>query len=96
MNVLTILNKTITNVTPKMHARRRTSLISSIESLLNGASATVTNLGRGINSRANEKHRIKRADRLLSNANLHSESFSIYHELAKYTVGQAKRAIILV
>lgn len=96
MNVLPILKKTITNVTPNMHARRRTSLITSIESLLNGASATVTNLGRGINSKAKEKHRIKRADRLLSNTNLQSESFSIYQELAKYTVGKAKRPIILV
>jgi len=96
MNVHSILKKTMTIVTPKMHARRRISLISSIDSLLNGASATVTNLGRGINSKAKEKHRIKRADRLLSNSNLQSESFSIYKELAKYTVGKAKRPIILV
>jgi len=96
MNVHSILKKTVTIVTPKMHARRRISLISSIDSLLNGASATVTNLGRGINSKAKEKHRIKRADRLLSNSNLQSESFSIYKELAKYTVGKAKRPIILV
>ena len=96
MNVRSILKKTVTLVTPKMHARRRTSLISSVDSLLNGASATVTNLGRGINSKAKEKHRIKRADRLLSNTNLQSESFSIYQELAKYTVGKAKRPIILV
>ena len=85
----------ITLITPKMHARRRTSLISSVDSLLN-ASATVTNLGRGINSKAKEKHRIKRADRLLSNTNLQSACFSIYQELAKYTVGKAKRPIILV
>lgn len=96
MNVRSILKKTIAFVTPKMHAHRRASLISSIESLLNGASATVTNLGRGINSKAKEKHRIKRADRLLSNTNLQGESFSIYQEIAKYTVGKAKRPIILV
>lgn len=96
MKVSHILKKTIALVTPKMHARRRISLISSIKSLLNGASATVTNLGRGITSKAKEKHRIKRADRLLSNTKLQSESFSIYQEMAKYTVGTAKRPIILV
>ncbi|MCP4326564.1 MAG: IS4 family transposase [Alteromonadales bacterium] len=96
MNVRTILNKTLSLVTLNMHARRRASLSSTIESLLCGASATVTSLGRGINSHAKEKHRIKRADRLLSNTNLQRELFSIYQELAKYTVGKAIRPIILV
>lgn len=48
---------------------------------------TVTKIGRGINSSAKEKNKIKRADRLLSNANLARESLGIYTELAKYTVG---------
>ena len=96
MNARPILKKTIALVTPKMHARRRASLTSSLESLLKGATATVTNLGRGINSPAKEKHRIKRADRLLSNSNLQQESYSIYQQIAKYTIGKAKRPIILI
>ncbi|WP_286271155.1 IS4 family transposase [Thalassotalea hakodatensis] len=96
MNALPILKKTLTLVTLKMHARRRTSLVLSLESLLMGANATVTNLGRGINSKAKEKHRIKRADRLLSNTHLQREAFSIYQSLAKFTIGKAMRPIILV
>ena len=96
MNVRTILKKTIALVTPNMHLTRRFSLISSLESLMTGASATVTNLGRGINSPAREKHRIKRADRLLSNSHVQQASFTIYREMAKYTVGKAKRPIILI
>ncbi|SFJ73361.1 hypothetical protein SAMN04488079_1011, partial [Methylophaga sulfidovorans] len=67
MNVHPILKKTMSLVTPDMHSRRRCALTDAIDSLLNGASATVTALGRGIASPAKEKHRIKRADRLLSN-----------------------------
>lgn len=96
MNALPILKKTLALVTPNMHARRRTSLSASLASLLMGASATVTNLGRGINSQAKEKHRIKRADRLLSNTHLQHEAFSVYQSLAKFTVGKATRPIILV
>ena len=96
MKVTTILKKTLTFVTPNMHTYRRNSLIAAVASLTSGAAATVTTIGRGICCNAKEKHKIKRADRLLSNTNLARESLSIYTELAKYTVGTKKRPIILV
>lgn len=96
MNARSILNKTISLVTPNMHAQRRISFLNAIESLVKGAPATVTSVGRGINSPAKEKHRIKRADRLLSNPNLQAESLSIYKALAKLTVGVALQPIVLV
>ncbi|SFK53825.1 hypothetical protein SAMN04488079_1141, partial [Methylophaga sulfidovorans] len=52
MNVHPILKKTMSLVTPDMHSRRRCALTDAIDSLLNGASATVTALGRGIASPA--------------------------------------------
>ena len=73
MNVSTILKKTLTLVTPNMHSYRRNSLLKSVESLVLGNPATVTSVGRGLNSNAKEKHRIKRADRLLSNHHLQHE-----------------------
>jgi hypothetical protein len=85
MNVSRILNKSISIVTPSMHGRRRKSLIAGIGSLLAGSAATVTSLGRGTHSHAKERHKIKRADRLLSNSILQQESVSIYQELAKQT-----------
>ena len=96
MKVTTILKKTLTFVTPNMHTYRRNSLIAAVSSLTSGAAATVTTIGRGIDCNAKEKHKIKRADRLLSNANLARESLGIYTELAKYTVGTKRRPIILV
>ena len=91
MKVTTILKKTRTFVTPNMHTYRRNSLIAAVSSLTSGAEATVSSIGRGIDCNAKEKHRIKRADRLLSNANLSHESLGIYTELAKHTVGIIKK-----
>lgn len=83
MNVNTILNNTLSLVTPNMHATRRKSLIACVSSLLGGAVATVTSIGRGIGSDALEKHNIKRADRLLSNRCLTRELPGIYNLTAR-------------
>jgi hypothetical protein len=69
MNEVVTLKKFLTAVTPNMHKVRLASLASCVSSLLNGAKASVTGIGRGISSSAYEKHRIKQADRLLSTTN---------------------------
>ena len=74
MNALSIVNKVISLVSFKMHMSRQKALTACVKSLLNGNAATVTSIGRGINNKAFEKHRIKRADRLLSNTNLLHET----------------------
>lgn len=79
-----------------MHGHRRNALIASVGSLVTGSAASVTSMGRGLESNAMEKHKIKRADRLLSNANLQRESLSIYQALSHYTLGSASRPIILI
>jgi hypothetical protein len=77
MNVHRIVNKTIQLVTPKMHKARRSALVCCINSLLQGNAATVTSIGRGIESNTTDKHSIKRADRMCSNSNLLNESDGI-------------------
>jgi hypothetical protein len=49
-----------------------------VSSLLNGAKASVTVMGRGMSSSAYEKHRIKQADRLLSNKHIVNEQLPTY------------------
>lgn len=56
----------------------------------------VTSLGRGISGNTLEKHRIKRADRLLSNAHFHEELEELYSNLAHMAVGKLKRVVILI
>jgi hypothetical protein len=70
------LKKFLTAVTPNMHKVRLASLASCVSSLLNGAKASVTGIGRGISSSAYEKHRIKQADRLLSTNKLSGSKLS--------------------
>ena len=95
MNAYTILTKIISLVSFNMHKTRQKSLIASVQSLTNGNAATVTCIGRGIRSRAFEKHRIKRADRLLSNANLHREAPDLYHAIC-YLFCRSKHPVIAV
>ena len=78
MNAKQVLSKCLSLVTPLMHKTRRQSLFSSIESSMNGASLSITGLGREIESKAMEKHKIKRVDRLCSNTYLHRDIEFIY------------------
>jgi hypothetical protein len=79
-----------------MRKVRRAALASSVSSLLNEAKASVTGIGRGISSSAYEKHRIKQADRLLSNRHILNETLSIYRAIYKQFASASLRLIILI
>jgi len=83
MNVRTILTNIVSFVTPKMHATRQKAVSDCVHSLASGSSATVTSIGRGIQSGAFEKHSIKRADRLLSNRHLLREQIRVYGAICR-------------
>jgi len=95
MNARTILTNILTLVSYKMHQTRRNALIACVQSVLEGSAASVTCIGRGIRSKAFEKHRIKRADRLLSNTNLQREVPFIYAVLCQLFC-TSKRPVISV
>ena len=78
MNAKQVLSNYLSVVTPTMHKVRRDSLFAAIESSINGASLSVTGIGRNISNHAYEKHRIKRVDRLCSNTHLQREIPNIY------------------
>lgn len=96
MNVKQTLSKYLAKITPTMHKVRRLSLFAAIESAVNGGALSVTGLGRNIDNPALEKHRIKRVDRLCSNANLQQEISLIYSQMCAVVVGQNQRPIIHV
>jgi hypothetical protein len=79
-----------------MHKVRLASLASCVSSLLNGAKASVTGMGRGIFSSVYDKHRIKQADRLLSNKLILEEALSIYKAIYKQFASAPSRPIILI
>jgi hypothetical protein len=76
-----------------MHKTRRNALSACVLSLAQGNLCTVTSIGRGIQSKAYEKHRIKRSDRLLSNPNLRYEALSIYAYICRLFVIQTRPII---
>ena len=80
MKAKTFLSKIFFNVIPLIHKTRLLSLFASVESAINGATFSVTGLGRNIDGKAKEKHRIKRADRLCSNNNLYREKILFINE----------------
>jgi hypothetical protein len=96
MNVNTILSNTLSLVTLNMYKIRFQALSACVRSLLHGGAASVTGMGRRIDSKAYEKHNIKRADRLCSNPHLLIESDYIYTAIC-YLFGRIfSRPIILV
>ncbi len=96
MKIDTILTSFLHELTPQMHSTRRQALQACISSLLQGNAATVTSIGRGIDSQAKEKHSIKRADRLCSNPHFQQEQSGVYHALCRYWTASLSQPVILV
>lgn len=93
MNATTILNKILPIVSPNMHKSRLKALSACVLSLAQGSFCSVTSIGRGIQSQAFEKHRIKRSDRLLSNHSLRQDALSIYAAICRIFVTQKQPVI---
>ena len=96
MNVQQVVSKHLHLVTPFMHKVRRLSLSNAVEKVMNGGSLSVTSLGRNIDNKAREKHRIKRVDRLCNNIHLHSEIESVYQSMSTMLISPDSRPLILV
>jgi NRPS condensation-like uncharacterized protein len=74
MNVQAMLADFLEIVTPKSFNKHLlNSLTASLQSLLTNGQCSVTAIGRAIESLAQEKHCIKRADRLLSHTTMQQE-----------------------
>lgn len=86
MNVKTMLADFLGFVTPKtMHKARFSVLLDAVTALAKDARCTVTAIGRAMPS-SSDKVSIKRADRLLSNANLQRELPLIYAAMTQSIV----------
>lgn len=94
MNAKQVLSKCLSIVTPLMHKTRRQSLFCAVESSMNGGSLSITGLGRNIESKALEKHKIKRVDRLCNNGHLHRDIEFIYTRMTCLLIGRMKQPII--
>ena len=96
MHAQSIISKVLTGPIGQIHAARRKSLYATVCSALHGQSLSVTGLGRRLDGGIDEKHQIKRVDRLLSNRHLQSERVSIYTSLARHVLRGCPRPVIAV
>ncbi len=96
MQAREVLHKLLIQTCGEMHAVRREALETMVWAGLTSQRMTVTGLGRAIGGVAREKHNIKRADRLLSNAHLQSEREAMYGVLAHRLVGSQRQPVLLV
>ncbi len=96
MQAQAVLHRTLEGACGEMHAARRAALEAVVGSALRGRCLTVTGLGRSMRGAAQEKHCIKRADRLLSNVHLQREVGGVYGVLTSWLVGEQGHPVILI
>ena len=96
MHRLPVLHALLNSSVPSLHKRRRQALVAVVTSLVGGAQASVTSMGRGLSGRVRDKHKIKRTDRLLSNRTLYQERQPIYSALTQCLTQHLKEPVILI
>ena len=83
-------------LSPVMHLKRLNTLELLITGLMNDKKLSVTQLGRSLDTEAQEKNNIKRSDRFLGNSLVWQERFSIYKEISFSLIGSNNRPLIIV
>jgi len=91
-----LCHKFINNLKLDIHKRRLASLSAAVDSVVSGGMLTVSSIGRNMSGQAKVKHKIKRADRLLSNNLLYSDRENIYKATCEMMLGAPERIILLV
>ncbi|OSK32324.1 hypothetical protein EAMG_05099 [Escherichia coli M056] len=70
MPVRKVCQRFFRDVFASLHKYRQSALFDATAALINGASLTLTSIGRFLPGRAQVKNKIKRIDRLLGNESL--------------------------
>jgi hypothetical protein len=96
MHTTKVLHQLLCQSVPSIHASRLKILLLVIQSVAQGARATVTSMGRGLCGSAYDKHKIKRVDRLLSNELLYQESHAIYRAMTKLILKGLSDVVICI
>lgn len=78
------------------HKYRQNALLDATIALINGASLTLTSIGRYLPGTAQVKNKIKRVDRLLGNASLHRDIPLIFNSIISMLTSQLSLCVIAV
>lgn len=93
MQVITYLHKLLSKVT---HQKRLRTLSLMVTGALSVKKLSVTQLGREISWKIQERSGIRRSDRLVGNKKLHGERKAIYNQVIKLLVGSNIQPAIIV
>ena len=94
MRASDILRKVLGRFTDQIHAARFAAVLAAVDGIVRGGRASLTEIGRSLDSPTTAKHRIKRVDRLLGNPLLQRESTTWFRALIQ-SLG-LQRLVLLV
>ncbi|EPD1641897.1 IS4 family transposase [Escherichia coli] len=86
----------LNNILAPLHLYRQKSLIDATNAVINGASLTLTSIGRHLIGTASVKNKIKRVDRLLGNRHLQNEVSTIFQRITQKITRGMSRVVILI
>lgn len=78
------------------HKYRQNALLDATIALINGASLTLTSIGRYLPGNAQVKNKIKRVDRLLGNESLHHDIPLIFRNIISMLTSKLSLCVIAV
>ncbi len=84
------------NALAPFHKYRQNALLDATVALINGASLTLTSIGRYLPGSAQVKNKIKRVDRLLGNDALHQDIPLIFKRITSMLTNQLSLCVIAV
>ena len=96
MRAEVILQRSFERDLEAVHLARIRLVFATVYALLRSGRLSLTSLGRAIARRTSPKHGIKRIDRLLGNAQLHSERVEFYRAIARRLIAPGSRPVIIV
>ena len=96
MHAIKLLHKWLADALPEMHRKRMDVLFAGVEGLLLGRNLWLSDVGRHVSGRVDERHKIKRIDRLLGNHHLHGQRRAVYGWLTRLLVGSCRHPCIIV
>lgn len=96
MHAVRLLHRWSAAALEGVHAHRREAVWTAVRALLKGRELWLSGLGRAIGGDVDEKHSIKRMDRLLGNAHLSGERLTWYRWIARQVLRGNRRPVVLV
>ncbi|SCC69709.1 hypothetical protein GA0061070_10941, partial [Kosakonia oryziphila] len=91
-----VCQKFFHNALAPFHKYRQNALLDATVALTNGASLTLTSIGRYLPGAAQVKNKIKRVDRLLGNASLHRDIPLIFKNIISMLTNRFSLCVVAV